>query len=178
MRRGLHRARPPAPRQARNSRVSCCANAALPFCWSHCVCRLHADSEPRFARAHSGVAGWQGWGGVAGRCTVACTACRAGEDAAAAAPSSARPQRKLAHMHPPYVIYQAPSASGVFMSPFAPPVSTARCTRLRVWHVYAWLFAATKCFCAETIVLIVCFNIASAARPTARSLSKNYEPLF
>ena len=78
-------------------------HAALPVCWSHCVCRLHADTEPRLARAHSGVAGWQGWGGGAGQWTVACTACCAGEHAAAAAPSSARPQRKLAHMHPSYV---------------------------------------------------------------------------
>ena len=110
LRRGLHRARPPAPRQARNSRVSCCANAALPFCWSHCVCRLHADSEPRCARAHSGVAGWQGWGGGAGRCTVASSACRAGDHAAAAAPSCAHTPPKLAH---------------------------ALLLRLRVWHVCA-----------------------------------------
>ena len=96
-RRGLYRARRPAPRQARNSRVSCCSNAALPFCWSHCVCRLHADSEPRFARAHSGVAGWQGWGGGAGRRTVASSACCAGDHAAAAAPSCTRTPRKLAH---------------------------------------------------------------------------------
>ena len=96
-RRGLHRARPPAPRQARNSRVSRCARAAPPFYWSHCARRLHADSKPRFACAHSGVAGWQGWGGGAGRCTVASSACCAGDHAAAAAPSCARTPRKLAH---------------------------------------------------------------------------------
>jgi hypothetical protein len=167
-RRGLHRARLPAPRQARNSRVSCCANAAPPFCWSHCVCRIHADSEPRFARAHSGVAGWQRSKGGAGRCTVACSACSAGDHAGAAAPSCASPRASL---HAPLCYACACGTCAPFAATRCFYVLTLFVQRPLRGGVASWPFWQYQVKLMSLVPMLVVAYVAAAAASAATHAS-------
>ena len=71
-----------------------------------------------------------------------------------------------ASLHTPLCFHQAPSASGVFMSLFAPPVSTARCTRLRVWHV-----SAVRCN-----QLLLCFDVMHVQPPPLAQVASRVDP--